>query len=598
VNIRFWGTRGSIAKPGPSTAVFGGNTSCVEVTTTRGTRIVIDCGTGAHGLGQAYPSGDLRRGSLLIGHTHWDHIQGIPFFAPLFVPGNAWDIYAPQGVSSSLHETLAGQMQSTYFPVSLEALGATIRYHDLLEGEFDIDDVHISTRYLNHPALTLAYRLEADGVSMVYACDHEPFSRAAASGEGELSGQDARHAAFARSADILVHDAQYTFAEYPAKVSWGHSTYEYAMLVARTAGVGRLVFTHHDPLRADSEIDELIASARATMHAAGSSIAVDAAREGETIAVEQLAARAPAFGMATTPTVDARASANVSQNVLLGVRSFERADMFEAVLAEHGVRVERTTDANATLEAFARARPGLVVLEHAPDRFDALDVCRSIRSVDRASPVPLPVLVTANREYPGGEQAGVSEWLIPPFTPTYAQAKVQAWMLRGVSRWKKAPLPPDEGRRVAALRALALLDTPAEARFDRIARLAGRIFDAPIVLVSLVDDERQWVKSCIGAPQGIESPRDTSFCAYVVYDRRPLIVGDTLLDDRFAENPVVTGPPHVRFYAGAPITVAGGSILGSFCVADVRPRWFTERDISMLEDLRDLVVAEIEREVA
>ena len=140
MNIRFWGTRGSIAKPGPSTAVFGGNTSCVEVTTTRGTRIVIDCGTGAHGLGQAYPSGDLRRGSLLIGHTHWDHIQGIPFFAPLFVPGNAWDIYAPQGVSSSLHETLAGQMQSTYFPVSLEALGATIRYHDLLEGEFDIDD--------------------------------------------------------------------------------------------------------------------------------------------------------------------------------------------------------------------------------------------------------------------------------------------------------------------------------------------------------------------------------------------------------------------------------------------------------------------------
>ena len=143
MQVRFWGTRGSIARPGPGTVRYGGNTSCVEVRSARGTLVVLDCGTGAHALGQALMAagGKGLRGHILISHTHWDHIQGIPFFDPLFVAGNEWDIYGPKGLGQSLRETLAGQMQYAYFPVTLDQCRARIRYHDLVEGTFDIDDI-------------------------------------------------------------------------------------------------------------------------------------------------------------------------------------------------------------------------------------------------------------------------------------------------------------------------------------------------------------------------------------------------------------------------------------------------------------------------
>ena len=140
MHIRFWGTRGSLAKAGPTTLRYGGNTSCVEVGMADGTHVVFDCGTGAHGLGQALLASGQRPidGHLLITHTHWDHIQGFPFFAPLFMPGNTWDIYAPGGLGNRLKDTLSGQIEYTYFPVTLRQLGATIRFHDLVEGAFDL----------------------------------------------------------------------------------------------------------------------------------------------------------------------------------------------------------------------------------------------------------------------------------------------------------------------------------------------------------------------------------------------------------------------------------------------------------------------------
>ena len=127
------GTRGSLAKPGPSTVRYGGNTSCVEVRAADGTLIILDCGTGAHDLGRSLVASGERpiRGHLLLTHTHWDHIQGFPFFAPLFIPGNEWDVYAPLGLGQRLEDTLAGQMEYEYFPVTLGQLDATIRYHEL-----------------------------------------------------------------------------------------------------------------------------------------------------------------------------------------------------------------------------------------------------------------------------------------------------------------------------------------------------------------------------------------------------------------------------------------------------------------------------------
>src|SRR6516225_850924 len=121
MRLKFWRTRGSLAKPGPSTIRYGGNTSCVEIRSSGGTLIVIDCGTGAHALGQSLLAGSPRgiRGHLLIGHTHWDHIQGLPFFGPVFVPGNEWDVYGPVGLNESMREALSGQMQYTFFPVTM-----------------------------------------------------------------------------------------------------------------------------------------------------------------------------------------------------------------------------------------------------------------------------------------------------------------------------------------------------------------------------------------------------------------------------------------------------------------------------------------------
>src|SRR6185295_8829751 len=283
MRVRFWGTRGSIAKPGLGTVRYGGNTSCVEVRTRAGTLLVLDCGTGAHGLGHALEAGRTAplRGHILITHTHWDHIQGLPFFAPLFVEGNEWDVYAPRGLRESVRETLAGQMQYAYFPVSLDQFAATVRFHDLVEGAFAIADVRVTARYLNHPALTLGYRLEADGVALVYATDHEPHSRALASGDASaLAGEDRRHVEFLAGADLLIHDAQYTAAEYAEKAGWGHSSVESVVASARTAGARRLVLFHHDPLRDDVGLDQVVAAARLQ---GGPALEVTAAAEGQTV---------------------------------------------------------------------------------------------------------------------------------------------------------------------------------------------------------------------------------------------------------------------------------------------------------------------------
>jgi phosphoribosyl 1,2-cyclic phosphodiesterase len=289
VRVRFWGTRGSIATPGPTTVRYGGNTPCVELRADDGTIVVLDCGTGARALGhelvaEAEARGDVARGALVISHTHWDHIQGLPFFAPLFQHGGEWHVYGPRGVGQSLATTLAGQMQHEYFPVTLQELEARVTYHDLLEGVFEVGSLQITAQYLNHPALTLGYRIEGDGVSVAYACDHEPFDPALASG-GDLatSPLDARHVAFVSGVDLLVHDAQYLAGEYAQKRGWGHSTVEYAVEVACQAGVKELVLTHHDPQRDDESLEGALRWARARAVARGFAGRVTLAAEGRVV---------------------------------------------------------------------------------------------------------------------------------------------------------------------------------------------------------------------------------------------------------------------------------------------------------------------------
>ncbi len=303
MRVRFWGTRGSIATPGPGTVRFGGNTSCVGVTTNAGAHFIFDCGTGARQLGVELMANAPKpiSATILLSHTHWDHIQGFPFFAPLFVPGNRITICGPEGSGHTLREVLSGQMEFTYFPVDIDQLPATITFRELGEGTHEIDGTRVIAQYLNHPAMTLGYRIEADDAAVMYLSDHEPFSETLGHGsdaprhaEAIVHVGDRRHARFMKGADLVIHDAQYTPQEYPAKKNWGHSTYEYAVGMAAAAGVRQLVLTHHDPMHDDTFVEEIEKLARIYAGQNDYEVEVCCAYEGLDLAIEPHSGKQPA----------------------------------------------------------------------------------------------------------------------------------------------------------------------------------------------------------------------------------------------------------------------------------------------------------------
>jgi len=571
---------------------YGGNTSCVQVTSPGGTQVIIDCGTGVHDLGQQLlaigKEGPLR-GHILISHTHWDHIQGFPFFAPLFVRGGQWDIYGPSGLGQSLRETLAGQMQYSYFPVTLEELGASIRFHDLAEGGLEIDDIRIRTRYLNHPALTLGYRLEMGDVSVVYACDHEPFSHVPGANPA-LHEDDRLHAEFLAAADLVIHDAQFTAAEYPAKKGWGHSPVEFVAEMGRMADVKRLAFTHHDPRRTDEAIDRIVESVRADLKERGSDMQVFGAADGQIIELHSSSPRRERVG-GSAKTADAPAIKD--SLIILGIADAELAATLAEAASVEGVRVVQVSDGASTLKLARSTPPSLLLVEDELPDIDGLSVCRSLRMDGdrRLSDVPV-VIVGSQEETREGMSAGATGWLTKPFSPQYARAQIQAWLMRSACRWMRAALPVDENTRLAALRGLAILDTPPEERFDRITRVAAALADVPIALVSLIDEDRQWFKSCVGLEVS-ETSRELAFCAHVTQNRKPMIVPDTHLDDRFAGSPLVTGGPRIRFYAGFPVFHRNGGCLGTLCLIDTRPRQFSDVAIQRFTDLANVVEQEL-----
>ena len=594
--VQFWGTRGSLAKPGPTTLRYGGNTSCVQVTSPAGTQIIIDCGTGMHDLGRALlakAAGQPLRGHILISHTHWDHIQGFPFFAPLFIRGGEWDIYGAAGLGKSLQETMAGQMQYTYFPVTLAEMGATIRFNDLIEGFLEIEDVRITTRYLNHSVLTLGYRLEMPGATVVYCCDHEPHAWVPGQ-RNPLHESDREHLQFIEGADLLIHDAQFTDAEYPSRKGWGHSTFEYVVGMAELAGVRQVALTHHDPTRTDEALDQLIAKTRAELATRHASLRVFGAAEGPVI---ELAAGAKTdgvirFGETVEVTPATATPAFRRATVLHVVPEGALAAKLEEACQVGGVRIRRVTESQAALDFATATPPDLIVMEDLPGA-DALALCRALRASPEARLQQVPFIVVAAKERAiEGQAAGVTAWLVSPFSAQYARAFLQSWILRSKCRWVLAPVPPDEDRRLEALQGLKILDTPAEHRFDRLSRLAAVLADVPVVTVTLVDTNRQWFKSCVGLESDGTS-RELSFCAHVVADRRDLVVPDTFEDDRFADHPLVTGAPRIRFYAGFPVYHADGACLGTLCLIDTRPRQLSQRTVEALRELATLVEQEL-----
>ena len=257
--VVLWGTRGSIAAPGPDTARYGGNTSCVEVRGNSGTVLVLDAGTGIRRLGAALPR-DLRRVDVLLTHLHMDHIQGLGFFAPLHNPQVEVHIWGPASTTLNLHSRLTRYLSPPTFPVRLRDLPRMPVLHDVPCERCDIGEFCLSTGLVCHPDPTVGFRLEAaDGV-LAYIPDHEP---ALGVKDFPLSADWTSGFALAAGADLLLHDAQYTADEYAARIGWGHSALEHAFAFASLAGVGHLVPFHHDPAHADSDLDRIFADALA-----------------------------------------------------------------------------------------------------------------------------------------------------------------------------------------------------------------------------------------------------------------------------------------------------------------------------------------------
>jgi phosphoribosyl 1,2-cyclic phosphodiesterase len=279
MKIRMWGVRGSIPSPGPHTVRHGGNTTCIEVRSDDDSLIVLDAGTGIFPLAQTLLARLPVTANIFISHTHWDHIQGLPFFVPIFIPGNqviihgAYDIVTMQGIE----QVMGVQMQYSFFPIREAELKATIDYRTLTVGDpVMIGDATVTPVLMNHPVTDLGYRVECNGRSMFFTGDHEPWLNIYGPDDHEYAEYqamvDQRLAdldAAIGAVDVLICDTAYTREEYPQKIGWGHGTFDSALAMAKRIGAKKLLCTHHEPTRSDDALEKVFAEALARHPDAG-----------------------------------------------------------------------------------------------------------------------------------------------------------------------------------------------------------------------------------------------------------------------------------------------------------------------------------------
>jgi phosphoribosyl 1,2-cyclic phosphodiesterase len=287
LRVRFWGTRGSIPTPGSNTVRYGGNTPCVEVRTDGGWLVILDAGTGIRELGRNLlerSNGAPIQGDIFLTHAHWDHIQGIPFFAPIFGRGNHFRIWGSESLQTSVSKVVRDQMSPVVFPVTFEELNATIDFRDLPVGKATGGTGYEVTAFaVQHPGGALGYRFNepgAKGGALVYVSDNElaPHER-----YGSPPDWRQKMVEFVRGASVLIHDTTYTTEEYDFHRGWGHSTYADALELALEAKVGTLVLFHHEPRRTDDQLEQCLAQCRATVQDRGATLQVIAAAEGLTL---------------------------------------------------------------------------------------------------------------------------------------------------------------------------------------------------------------------------------------------------------------------------------------------------------------------------
>lgn len=282
--MTFYGVRGSTPCSSESIQRYGGNTACVAIDLPGIDPIVLDLGTGLRFWGADLPTDTTFHGHALVTHLHWDHVQGLPFFGPVLLAGSTLDVYGPAADAATLAHEFDQFMRPPYFPVRVVDLPGDLRFHAVSDTEFSIGDARITVRSVPHIGETNGYRIDHDNLSVVYISDHQQPV------DGSLVVSD-RVLELCEGADLLIHDAQFTAAEFAVKAPWGHCTVDFALAVAAQAGVRRLALFHHDPAHDDLLVDSLLIEAREK--AVGTSIAeVIAAGEGVTLSLGAVPASA------------------------------------------------------------------------------------------------------------------------------------------------------------------------------------------------------------------------------------------------------------------------------------------------------------------
>jgi phosphoribosyl 1,2-cyclic phosphodiesterase len=295
MKFRFWGVRGSIPSPGPHTVRYGGNTTCIEVRSSAGTLIVLDAGTGVHALAhdlmrRRAADGGAVDAHIFITHSHWDHIHGLPFFTPLYTPGTRVCLYGARDAASGqgIAHVLRVQLQDSYFPVAEERMAAALAYRTLAPGEAcALPDAVVHNVVMNHPVTNYGYRVECDGRALFFTGDHEPFSNPHdatdprhAAAQRDIERREADIDRLAGGVDALIADCSYTLDEYPARRGWGHGTFDAAIALALRTGARSLYCTHHEPGRADDELEAVFAAVMARWRGRTGLLHIELAREG------------------------------------------------------------------------------------------------------------------------------------------------------------------------------------------------------------------------------------------------------------------------------------------------------------------------------
>lgn len=274
MQITFYGVRGSCPCPSPQNQRYGGNTACTVLEMPGESPIILDLGTGLRRYGEVQPVDGSFVGTALLTHIHWDHVQGLPFFPPIDRPGAHLDIYGPVQDEGTLGTVFGDFMRPPYFPVHFSDLRGEIEFHDVDKDDLEINGAKVKVRAVPHCGPTVGYRIEWGGVVVAYVSDHQAPQSLDTVADSVLE--------LCEKADLLIHDAQYTPEEFEQKAHWGHCTIDYALQVAKQAGVKTLSLFHHDPAHDDETMDQLVAGARASSVVVGGPVVV-AAVDGLTI---------------------------------------------------------------------------------------------------------------------------------------------------------------------------------------------------------------------------------------------------------------------------------------------------------------------------